>query len=140
MNIIDLVLLEHFELICIGSIFLLIFASTIVALKRASVFNGASLAVVSLCVAVLSIMGLIKFGVIKGPWKDSNVGTEGGSLLDLFLILYAVLGICLLFSIIILLVRAAFKKRKIKPPLEYRDEEIEDLLPFRGLYTPSDRQ
>ncbi len=129
----------------LGAMFVIVFMCVRKAVKEMSFFGDAAGLAVSFCVALLSIIGLVRFfGSTEAGAPSGREPTETGGLLDVVLLPYVALAATILLVLLLLaagrvlhggelrhLLGGRTNQRTIaKPGMQERDSHQRELKPF----------
>ena len=106
---------ELMSLVSVCAIFIILFTTISMVLKQASFFNGKISAVVTLCVSLLGIIGLLRFFRVGDvTYNVSEKSDSQGTNMDIILIPYAALAVAILVMSLLLFLSRIFRKRSKK--------------------------
>ena len=103
------------SLVAVCAIFIILFTTISMALKHASFFNEKTSVIVTLCVSLLSIIGLFRFfGATDKAVDIIDISDSSGIIWDVILLPYAALAVAILLLLLLLFLSKIFQSSKLK--------------------------
>ena len=96
-------------------VIIILFTAISTALNQTSLFNKKTSVVVTLCISLLSIIGLFRFfGSTDKTVDIIDISDSSGTFLDVILLPYTALAVAILLLLLLLFISKIFQSNKLK--------------------------